>query len=277
MNCKIFQIFYSEDTMLSNDKGFLQLDNLENPRPDWREYWPIRNYLLNNELSSDYYYGFFSPKFKSKTNLDSGDVYKFISELKSDVDVVTFSPFFDQSAFPLNVFIQLHTQEDGVIEQVKDIFLRINSSVNIENLVMSSKNTIFCNYFAAKKDFWIEWLSICETIYSMAEDSNSKTYRLLNSKIFHDGASAPLKVFVIERVASYLLSTNTKFKTSVYNPMQLPYSGSPVSMYLNELCILDSLKISFTETGFIEYIESFNKTRNLIINKIYTDNPTTFK
>ena len=37
-NIKIFQIFYNEATKNSNDPGFLPLDNMENPRPDWREY-----------------------------------------------------------------------------------------------------------------------------------------------------------------------------------------------------------------------------------------------
>lgn len=273
MNHSIFQIYYSDETLQSNDKGFLQLNNLENPRPDWREYWPIRNYLLNNELSSDHYYGFFSPKFKNKTYLDSGDVYKFINDLKSDVDVVTFSPFFDQSAFPLNVFIQLHTQEVGLIGSVRDIFFKINSNVNIENLVMSSNTTIFCNYFVAKKDFWIKWLSICEAIFKMGEDKESDAYKALNHEIYHDGASAPMKVFAIERVASYILSTESQWTTNPYNPMQLPFSGSPVSSYRNELYILDSLKRSFIETGYIEYIQSFNKTRDLIIQEIHTNNP----
>ena len=37
-----YQIYYSEQTRDALDPGFLPLDNLANPRPDWREYWPIR-------------------------------------------------------------------------------------------------------------------------------------------------------------------------------------------------------------------------------------------
>ena len=44
-NCSIYQIYYDEATRLSNDNGFLQLDNSLNERPDWSEYWPIRNYF----------------------------------------------------------------------------------------------------------------------------------------------------------------------------------------------------------------------------------------
>jgi hypothetical protein len=74
---KVYQIYYSDETRKSNDSGFLQLDNLGNDRPDWREYWPIRKYLLENTLDENTFYGFLSPKFKDKTGLSSDQVYEF--------------------------------------------------------------------------------------------------------------------------------------------------------------------------------------------------------
>ena len=81
MKNQIYQIYYSEATKAQNDLGFLPLDNLANERPDWREYWPIRNFLLKNELAENTSYGFFSPKFKDKTNLEASDVVNFISNV----------------------------------------------------------------------------------------------------------------------------------------------------------------------------------------------------
>ena len=77
---KIYQIYYSKETQASNDQGFLQLDNLSNERADWSEYWPIRNFLLSNELDESSFYGFFSPKFKQKTFLSSTEAYHFIDQ-----------------------------------------------------------------------------------------------------------------------------------------------------------------------------------------------------
>src|SRR5450830_1913998 len=88
----IFQIFYSEKTKSENDHGFKGLDNLANPRPDWREYWSIRDYLINNTLNEDEYYGFFSPKFKGKTNLDAADVHEFIKHHAEEAEIFLFSP-----------------------------------------------------------------------------------------------------------------------------------------------------------------------------------------
>lgn len=99
MKTNIHQIFYNEETKKSRDTGFLPLDNTQNKRPDWREYWPIRNYLLHESLDEDALYGFFSPKFKAKTGLTSDECYRFINSQPPDIDVVSFSPFYDLGAF----------------------------------------------------------------------------------------------------------------------------------------------------------------------------------
>ena len=52
----IHQIYYSPETRAQLDAGFTPLDNLANERPDWREYWPIRNHLLRNALADDDYH-----------------------------------------------------------------------------------------------------------------------------------------------------------------------------------------------------------------------------
>jgi hypothetical protein len=67
----IFQIYYSEDTRDSIEEGFIPLSNMSNERPDWFEYWPIRNYIINNQLNKKYFYGFLSPKFSKKPTLSS--------------------------------------------------------------------------------------------------------------------------------------------------------------------------------------------------------------
>jgi len=41
-NVRLFHIAYSADTLAAMEDGYELLDNLANPRPDWFEYWPIR-------------------------------------------------------------------------------------------------------------------------------------------------------------------------------------------------------------------------------------------
>ena len=65
----LHQIAYSIATLAAVEPGYRVLDNLANPRPDWYEFWPIRQFLLNEPLDDAAWYGFFSPKFGAKTGL----------------------------------------------------------------------------------------------------------------------------------------------------------------------------------------------------------------
>src|SRR5271155_4687271 len=98
----IHQIYYSPEQQL--DPGFSVLDNTANLRPDWFEYWPMRNFLQHEALDDSAFYGFFSPRFKQKTNLDSAQVKQFIARCAASTEVVLFSPSIHNSAFFLNVF-----------------------------------------------------------------------------------------------------------------------------------------------------------------------------
>jgi len=266
MNCSIYQIYYSEETKQNNDLGFLQLDNLANERPDWREYWPIRNFLLNNELEDDRYYGFFSPKFKQKTNLDASEVYKFIEA--NQADVIHFSPFFDQSAFPINIFSQATAQHQGIADPLEKALKVLNKDLNPFEVVMNSTNTIFCNFFVAKKAFWKIWLKHCEMIFKIAESNTTELAMALNANTNHDSHGAAVKVFVIERIASYLAAAGKIKSIKCYDPMSLPFGGSKISIFRDDLLMLDALKIAHQATGYPAYIHGFNKLRTNLISKL---------
>ena len=62
----LYQIFYNSETKALIDPDFLPLDNSANARPDWFEYWPIRNLLQEKNFSDEDYLGVFSPKFNRK-------------------------------------------------------------------------------------------------------------------------------------------------------------------------------------------------------------------
>lgn len=263
---KIFQIFYNDQTKKDNDPGFLPLDNLENSRPDWSEYWPIRNYLLSSELAPDAYHGFLSPKFRQKTGLESAAVHEFLNTC--DQDVVTFSPFFDQSAFPLNIFEQAVANHPGIHEALTGGIGHIDPGANLQGLVMSSRETIFCNYFAAKPAFWKAWLAQCEKLFAVCEENASHLAAQLNAPVSHSGATNPAKVFMIERVASYLLATQPHWRVRNYNPMALPYAQSGVAAFKRELCELDALKMAYRQTGFGDYLAAFSEVRSDIVRRL---------
>ncbi len=260
----IYQIYYSSETRNALDEGFIGLDNMSNARPDWREYWPIRTHLMGCALVEDAYYGFFSPKFKSKTGLASGDVTAFIREQDQSADVLLFSPFFDQIAYPLNIFEQAAFQHHDTMRTFQDCALALALQVDVESLVMDSTNTVFCNYFVAKPAFWRSWLANCELIFDLTERATTDLASRLNQNTNYDKRGAPTKVFVIERIASLMLSTDKRWKARSYNPLSLPWSNAPIAKFRLEMAFLDSLKIAYASQGHSQYMEAFYDLRKVL-------------
>lgn len=262
---RIFQIFYDQATKAGNDKGFLPLNNLSNQRPDWSEYWPIRNHLIHSRIESGPYYGFFSPRFMEKTGLSSEQVFDFLNG--ADEDIISFSPYLDQAAFFLNVFEQgscVHNNQQHFV----DAFNIIDPQINIANMINTSRDSVFCNYFVAKKHVWDAWLDACEKIYSICEANESPLANALNGSVKYDGTKInPSKVFVIERVISFLINQNKNWRVKRYNPMRLPFTQSRIAAFPKELVELDALKIAYCVTGFPEYMQIFQQLRAAIVKK----------
>lgn len=97
----IFQIYYDAKSRLALDFAFEPMNNSNNERPDWFEYWPIRS-IQQQMLDDDTYHGFLSPRFGTMTRLSCATVESF-ARSSGHADVLTFSPFPDQASFYLNV------------------------------------------------------------------------------------------------------------------------------------------------------------------------------
>jgi hypothetical protein len=272
VNNHIYQIFYSPETHANLDPGFIPLDNT-GQRPDWYEYWPIRNFLQNETLDENTRYGFLSPKFSLKTGLQSGQVMSFLGGVPSDVDVVTFSPFLDHTALFLNVFEQMGHFHPECDELTDTILKLLAPGVQKNSLVMSSANTIFCNYFVAKPAFWRRWLEKCEIIFSITENPDDTLGKALNASAKYDLRSAPAKVFFIERMASLLLSIETHWKVRNFNITQLRLSSnSPLATCVTDLIAMDALKRVAHETGHFEYLSVYALTRTNMLEKLSQKN-----
>jgi hypothetical protein len=264
---RIYQIFYDQKTRDALDPGFIPLDNLANERPDWREYWPVREFLLGETLVEDRYYGFFSPKFRQKTNLGSEQVNEFIDRSAGNADVVIFSPFFDVSALFLNVFEQGDRFHPGLSRTTQDLVDRIGLDVSIEKMVTDSRNTVFCNYFVAKPAFWAKWLELNEKLFEIAEcaSADDDLGACLNAVArIREGRSVQMKVFVMERIASLILATDRTFSSRAYSPFLLGASTTPYRNFSLEAVISDALKISLVEQNYSHYRDAFYHLRKTI-------------
>ena len=265
---RIHQIYYSEQTRAELDPGFLPLDNGANERPDWREYWPMRRFLLGQELESECYYGFLSPKFQQKTTLAAAAVNDLIRERDGAADVISFSPFFDQMAFPLNI-MELAVANHECRDTFAQCAALVAPGFDIERSVMSSLDTMYCNFFVAKPRFWREWLAKCELIFDLAEQGLTPLGQALNRVVTYGTATAPAKVFVIERVASLLLWSQKHWTVQRVNPILLPQASAKLLQVAGgpDLVVLDALKIAYASSGTEHYLALYRHFRDNIVKR----------
>jgi hypothetical protein len=271
---EIYQIFYSPESRAKLDPGFLPLDNSANERPDWREYWPIRRFLLNHALEADTHYGFLSAKFGAKTGFDAATVQGLIERHGAGADVVAFSPFFEHIALFLNV-IEQGIACHGLPDTFSQCAQLIAPQFRVDQSVMTSADTIYSNFFVARREFWAEWLRQAERLFAIAEEGSTPLAQALNAVVPYlvqkvnampgsggNGQAAvtmrtvpgvPAKVFVIERLASLLLWSDRRWRV-------LSFSG-PFPTTSPDLVVLDALKIAYAQSGGEPYLETFRRLR----------------
>jgi len=242
------------------DPGFDVLDNSTNERPDWYEYWPIRKFLLSEPLDENAFYGFLSPKFKLKTNLSAVDVVDFIRSSDAATDVVLFSPSIHNSAFYLNVFEHGNAEHPGLMQVGQDFFARLQSAQPLASLVSDSRNTVHSNYFIAKPRFWRAWLAINEKMFAIAETPADPLGQSLRAPTHYRGGSdVQMKIFIMERVATWLLMSDRSFVARVRDP----FVARSRIYKLPVAIVCDALKIAYATQGRAQYRDVFLLVRGL--------------
>jgi hypothetical protein len=236
------------------DPGFGVLDNSGNEHPDWYEYWPIRKFLLDERLDESAFYGFLSPKFKLKTNLSAAEVRDFIQASGPATEVALFSPSIHNSAFFLNVFEHGNAEHPGLLEVAKDFFARINHRQPLEDLISDSRNTVHSNYFFAKPRFWRAWLEITEQLFAIAEmPEDPLGIRLRTPTQYRGRREVQMKIFLMERVATWILMTDRSFAACAHDPF-----ASRSRIYKLPVAIIcDALKIAYATQGREQYKDVF--------------------
>jgi len=256
----IYQILTHYTPRLELDAGFEVLDNSANERPDWFEYWPIRKFLLNEPLDEDAFYGFLSPKFHLKTNLTAAMVHEFIGRTGGARDVFLFSPSIHNSAYFLNVFEHGDAEHPGLLRVAARFFERIDPSVKFDELVSDSRNTVHSNYFVAKPRFWRAWLAINERMFAIAETPDDPLGQELRALTPYRGRqNVQMKIFIMERVATWLLLCNRDFVACSRDP----FAARSRIYKLPVAIVCDALKIAYATEGRRQYKDVFLMVRNL--------------
>jgi hypothetical protein len=250
----IYQILNHYTSRQDLDPGFGVLDNSANERPDWFEYWPIRRFLLGEALDENAFYGFLSPKFALKTSLSAAVVHDFILAADSAVDVILLSPSIHNSAYYWNVFDHGDAEHPGLKNVAGQLLERLDLPHDLDALVSDSRNTVHSNYFIAKPRFWRAWLAINEAMFAIAETPADALGQALRSTTsYRGGSNVQMKIFVMERVATLLLTIDGSFMARVRDPFVAHSRLYKLPIAL----VCDALKIAYATQGRAQYRDVF--------------------
>jgi hypothetical protein len=256
----IFQILNHYTPREALDPGFGVLDNSANVRPDWYEYWPIRNFLLTEPLDEEAYYGFLSPKFEAKTNLTAAMVNDFIQASDPATDVFLFSPSIHNGSYFMNVFEHGESDHPGLVQVSKRLFERMGRPVDMDRLVTDSRTMVYSNYFIAKPRFWRAWLAINEQMFVIAESPEDALGKeLRNPAPYRGRLDVPMKIFIMERIATLILVTDPSFRARARDPFAAQRRFYKLPMAI----VCDALKIAYSTTGRGQYKDVFLMIQNL--------------
>jgi hypothetical protein len=264
MKKNILQIHYDAASKQMLDPGFTALEIVGNPRADWREYWAIRHYFLDNMLNSDEYYGFLSPLFRQKTNLSAQQVHAYM-DANPGGDVYTFSPTIQDAACYLNVFEQGNKVHPGMISITQEFLGTIGLAIDFTTLINDFRSCVYCNYIIAKPVFWEKWFAITEHLFNIAENEKSYLSAALNKLTDYPKSAVQMKVFLIERVASLILALEPEIKVSHFDMNSMPWVSLLYYPCRKELMILNALKIAYRDSLNPLYLTHYFSLRQEVL------------
>jgi hypothetical protein len=242
----IYQILNHYTAPSDLDPGFGVVDNSSNERPDWYEYWPMRKFLLNEPLDEDSFYGFLSPKFRQKTNLSAAAAREFVSMESATTDVVLLSPSLHWTAYHLNVFKYGDAVHPGLLKVADRFFRQIGKPTDLDNLVTTSRNEVYSNYMIGKPRFWRTWLKVTERLFEIAESpADPLGAALREPTAYRGGNSVPMKIFIMERIATWILVRDSTLVARVRDPF---LTGKRLYKLPGAIAC-DALKIAYADAG----------------------------
>jgi hypothetical protein len=247
----LLHIGYNEATATAVEPGFELLDNRVNPRPDWYELWPIREWLHQHALDDSALYGFFSPKFRQKTGLGAAEVRAFVAA-HPEAEVGLFSPQPDVHMAFRSVFHGGEAFNPGYLDVAQAVLVQAGVNVDLRKVVMDSRVAVFSNYVVATPRFWRQWLTWVDTLVALGEGPMREALCAPTSY----GAGAQRKVFVGEGFAS-LLCWGGDYRVAALSPFAVPWF-SMLSPFRAQLIAMDALKRAWRDTGQPAYLEQFD-------------------
>jgi hypothetical protein len=154
----------------------------------------------------------------------------------------------------LNVFKFGDTVHPGLLKVADRFFRHIGQPTNLHSLVTTSRNEVYSNYVIGKPRFWKAWLEVTEKLFAIAESAEDALGAELRKPTLYRGDSeVEMKIFIMERITSWILSRDPRFVVSVRDP----FVARSRIYKLPGAIACDALKIAYVTNGREEYKDMF--------------------
>lgn len=234
----IYQPFFKASVRERLDRGFIALDWMLNPAPALRELALHNHIAAQNIYSRHQLTGLLSPKFFSKTNLRSQQVYGWIADNPGhDIYLINGGPFGPYSTF--NSVERSTISHDPAFESwMRALCGTIGLELPEDLPRQANANRCACNYWIASPAFWENWTrDVIAPIFELM-DRSKPSDRMFAHAPYRSPTPAYNIAFIYERLIDYYV-TQKKFN-AVYYPweaqsvLSLNYHPA-VRVYLEEM------------------------------------------
>lgn len=219
MSVHLYQIQYDEKTKPKEDSGFKIFDVRKNPEFLKRETAHLVRFYdeVVSQGGDNDFYGLFSPRFGEKTGLVAKNVKDFVDD-NSGVDVFLFNPYPMLVNRHVNVLQHGEWMHPGLLRLASQMFIaagiNFDPTFEFKNTV---ENTIYCNYWVAKKSFFDVFIPFIKSNDKAIEDMPSE----MRDQYFSDVkyyTKACYYPFLFERLISFFLASDLgkDFTTKAY-------------------------------------------------------------
>lgn len=214
---KLHQIWYLDEQEPELDPNLLSWDNRENLRPEWCEYWIIRQAAQEFEKNFGELTGFFSWRYRQKLNIEFSQIKGFI-EAYPGGDCYIFSPAVFQVAYYLNVWQQGEHWHPGITHKAQAMLQALGYDIDLKNSIDHHLTTAYCNYWIASRPFWVKYLKFMDGVFHYIESARVNDQNSLWGVVHGSNGSdshvqfLPIIPFLVERLFSVFVKLHPEFK-----------------------------------------------------------------
>lgn len=213
---RIFQIFYLPAQADQLEPDFIPYANVENPRPEWCEYFVFRKEYHAGTCAGGIT-GFMSWKFRQKTGL-SGTAFRGWIDEHPGYDVYFVNPFPNLVHRRLpNVWHHGDRFHPGISKITQKLFKKVGYKVNLRRLRMDEKQTAYCNYWAGTPQFWRRYMEFCEPLYDLIENGLTREERAVLLARADEVSNCCYLPYIFERLFSTLLCVDPSIRALSMN------------------------------------------------------------